>query len=549
MQHGSGGGAYAKKRQRTGCTRAHASRRATKRSKPATAEESAANGGSGPSCAEAEPCFRDKIRCTDNATNHAWHAAVPAAPCTHAATTPAPPPPTAPRNGRGTEEYGAGEKGGDGGKDERADVRGHATAPTQAATSACSPSPSAAERRRALSFDVGSRHMACAVVSAAPAPAQPDDFCVEHMEVADIIARAGSRAKNANRVASGTLTRYVEEFLTARAPTLVAHGPLSVILIECQPGAKYRVLAAVIQTFFAVWYPTAMRADAPPIVIQSAAQKLRVRMAGYRPRPPTARRRAAIARNGGRKTKGIRYAENKEHAVDNMHLFFRCYPRAASRATLAYIASLGDKQDDVADALLQAVFWLVVGSTRLPRNHTGTVRLPILHGEATAPRQRPDPCLPSSSALVPTPSSPCSSSSSSSSSSFSSTTPPHPCAGVAAAGRIKKGARGSRAATLRTRARRQKTARIDADGVGARHYTLVPRGTTEQRVSPNPSGYLYASDEDTAPRDDARAGAGGGGGGGGGTDDEQRARQWRVVAQPSLYLPGDDGIIDLVDIY
>lgn len=227
--------------------------------------------------------------------------------------------------------------------------------------------------RRALAFDIGEVNHAHALV----ALDGEDDFTIEDLGVTNLIEFNGSKAKNAKNIPARVLTSYMVKYLSEHVDKWTAN-PLSVIVIEQQAeqGTKLRILSIAIQVFFQVWYEL-KGLKPPPILFQSGSQKMKVEMRGYKPRPLTKRRATALRKNGGQVTKHIAYKMRKERVLDNFLLFIAHYPKC--RKWQALMNKHEDKQDDLADAAFHAVFWLLVGRSKLPKGHPGILYLPATH--------------------------------------------------------------------------------------------------------------------------------------------------------------------------
>lgn len=253
----------------------------------------------------------------------------------------------------------------------------------------------AAPLRRVLSYDIGIRNLAETVLTLEGAR----DYNVEHWARVDILAASGSRAHNSARVPTRQLLAALVTHLCAALEHTCA-APLDAILLEQQMrgGAKLKTVASAIQVFYETYYRSARHQPPPPILFLSAKGKLRV----FVHEPPacvvvtqrritdllapahsdtddssddgshdassaeekhTGKRKCAPASDvPAPESESAAYRKRKQHAVRECDAFLREFPRCTH--WLPFYRALGAKRDDVADSLLQAVYYLKTSNVR-----------------------------------------------------------------------------------------------------------------------------------------------------------------------------------------
>jgi hypothetical protein len=180
------------------------------------------------------------------------------------------------------------------------------------------------------------------------------------------------------------IMQYAMDHLLAHVHIMLKERP-DIIVIEQQAenGTKLKGIGIVIQSFFYMYYKLKGQ-EPPPIVFQSGSQKLKVVMdveginaPSRQPTISTSISKKTSKSLGAEKSKYKQWKENKDYCEAHFEIFLKCYARC--RKWLRYYTDL-KKRNDVADAAFHAVFFLCIGSTRIPKNHPGFVKL---HGDGS----------------------------------------------------------------------------------------------------------------------------------------------------------------------
>lgn len=273
---------------------------------------------------------------------------------------------------------------------------------------------------RILSYDVGIRNLAEIVLEVC----HDGRIYLTHMKRIDLLAENDSKTNNCNQVTTDTLTQYLVDYLFKHAPVTLAK-PIDKIIIERQPGLNRKIttMAFVLKSFYYTYYLLHRNAtqgivsvgnqqfqnknmgssshhDAriPVIKFQDSKLKLNV-FADYfinpsnhhqvrctsdtnhviqwilqqpeQPEQPSVNKSATtdtVKKKRKKKTTTHRihpmdgYRANKLHAIQQVDKLMDTHQGFQKMKTAYY--ALGEKRDDIGDAILQALWEIMDRQTR-----------------------------------------------------------------------------------------------------------------------------------------------------------------------------------------
>lgn len=191
--------------------------------------------------------------------------------------------------------------------------------------------------RRILSFDLGTRNLACCHLEAASDPGAPP--AIRDWSVVDILVEDGCRVKDCRTVPLSKLVEHLLAYARRREPQYRAFDP-DVVAIEQQPSSRFcpntktKVLSHVLQAYFRLALP-------------------RAEVVFVNPKQPKKHLEAAAEIKKIKKS-GSRYAKTKKLAVDETR---RLLAAAGDAERVAWFDAQ-KKRDDLADSYLQGLYVL-----------------------------------------------------------------------------------------------------------------------------------------------------------------------------------------------